>query len=329
MLREEMVSGRGFPCPLPGLRADGGGLVSWPRSRRRAAHRAVQRRPCQPSPVGSNIHRGSIRPREVTVLLMRSEGRTRRDPRHCREIRLPISPSSTRNQAYASFEAAVAEWFAGWVVLDVERPGITAETTRRDWWSYLTLVVLPDVACWRWVSETQGNLLKHERFLGGGRNTFQRIHRRVLCLDRGTDHPDRFGLIRELKEDDFSAILERPSLSSSPRIARMIAEELLLMRARLSEAGWGLGQQQSVYRQAIKALCAYGIVTVFDLLDDAQLQDVVRESFLQCEMKLKRDVPHPDNPEDQGKTNRLIGAVRYLFSGSIESAVDGGSDSPQ
>jgi len=238
-------------------------------------------------------------------------------------------PTSSRNQAYASFEAAVAEWFAGWVVLDVERPGITAETTRRDWWSYLTLVVLPDVACWRWVSETQGNLLKHERFLGGGRNTFQRIHRRVLCLDRGTDHPDRFGLIRELKEDDFSAILERPSLSSSPRIARMIAEELLLMRARLSEAGWGLGQQQSVYRQAIKALCAYGIVTVFDLLDDAQLQDVVRESFLQCEMKLKRDVPHPDNPEDQGKANRLIGAVRYLFSGSIESAVDGGSDSPQ
>ena len=36
-------------------------------------------------------------------------------------------PTSSRNQAYASFEAAVAEWFAGWVVLDVERPGITAE----------------------------------------------------------------------------------------------------------------------------------------------------------------------------------------------------------
>ena len=234
-------------------------------------------------------------------------------------------PSNTRNQAYAKFEAAVAEWFAGWATLDVERPGVAAETTRRDWWSYLTLVVLPEVACWRWVSETQGNLLKHERFLGGGRNTFQRIHRRVLCLDRGTDHPDRFGLIRELKEDDFSAILERPSLSSSPRIARMIAEELLLMRARLSEAGWGLGQQQSVYRQAIKDLCAYGIVTVFDLLDDAQLQDVVRESFLQCEIRLKRDVPQPDDSEGQGKRSRLVGAVRYLLSGSSEPTVDDGS----
>ena len=234
-------------------------------------------------------------------------------------------PSSTRNQDYAKFEAAVAEWFAGWLALDVERPGVAAETSRRDWWSYLTLVVLPDVACWRWVSETQGNLLKHERFLGGGRNTFQRIHRRVLCLDRGTDHPDRFGLIRELKEDDFSAILERPSLSSSPRIARMIAEELLLMRARLSEAGWGLGQQQPVYRQAIKDLCAYGIVTVFDLLDDAQLKDVVRESFLQCEIRLKRDVPQPDDSEGQGKRSRLIGAFRYLLSGSSEPAADDGS----
>ena len=231
-------------------------------------------------------------------------------------------PTSTRNLDYAKFEAAVAEWFAGWAALEIENPGVTAETTRRDWWTYLTLIVLPDVACWRWVSETQGNLLKHERFMGGGRNTFQRIHRRVLCLDRGINHPDRFGLIRELKEDDFSAILERPSLSSSPRIARMIAEELLLMRTRLTEAGWGLGQQQSVYRQAIKALCAYGIVTVFDLLDDAQLQDVLRESFRRCEMQLKRDVPQPGQTEDQRKTNRLIGAVRYLLSGSSEPAAD-------
>ena len=94
---------------------------------------------------------------------------------------------------------------------------MAAETTRRDWWSYLTLVVLPEVACWRWVSETQGNLLKHERFLGGGRNTFQRIHRRVLCLDRGTDHPDRFGLIQELKEDDFPRFLNAFLSSTSDR----------------------------------------------------------------------------------------------------------------
>ena len=231
-------------------------------------------------------------------------------------------PTSTRNLDYAKFEAAVAEWFAGWAALEIESPGVTAETTRRDWWTYLTLIVLPDVACWRWVSETQGNLLKHERFMGGGRNTFQRIHRRVLCLDRGINHPDRFGLIRELKEDDFSAILERPSLSSSPRIARIISEELLLMRARLSKAGWGLSQQQSVYRQAIKALCAYGIVTVFDLLEDSQLQDVVRESFNRCEIKFKRDVPMPNKSEDHSKRNRLIGAVRYLISGSSEASID-------
>ena len=105
----------------------------------------------------------------------------------------------------------------------------------------------------------------------------------------------------------------------------MIAEELLQMRARLTAAGWKPKQQLPVYRQAIKALCAYGIVTVFDLLDDAQLQDVVRESFLQCEIRLKRDVPQPDNSEDQGKRSRLIGAFRYLLSGSSEPAADDGS----
>ena len=232
-------------------------------------------------------------------------------------------PTSSRNRDYATFEAEVAEWFAGWTALEAGRQGITAETTRRDWWTYLTLIVLPDVACWRWVSDTQGNLLKHERFLGGGRNTFQRIHRRVLCLDRGPQHSDRFGLIRVLKEDDFSAILERPSLSSSPRIARIIAEELLLMRARLTDAGWGLNQQQSVYRQAIKDLCAYGIVTVFDVLDDEQLGAVVNGAFSSCELRLEPEVLASGGARGPGRRARLIGAVRSIFAGSSEATSEG------
>ena len=228
-------------------------------------------------------------------------------------------PTSTRNRDYARFEAEVAEWFAGWSALDTGRSGVTAETTRRDWWTYLTLIVLPEVACWRWVSETQGNLLKHERFLGGGRNTFQRIHRRVLCLDRGPQHSDRFGLIRDLKEDDFSAILERPSLSSSPRIARILAEELLRMRARLTASGWGLSQQQSVYRQAIKDLCAYGIVTVFDFLDDDQLSNVVSGAFRNCEGRFKSEnLASGYAARGRGRGGRLLGAVRSNFSGGAE-----------
>lgn len=225
-------------------------------------------------------------------------------------------PSRTRNEDYALFEYRVALCLADWEPLGTDHHSVIAETTRRDWWSFLTLVVLPEVACWRWVSETQNNLLKHERFLGGGRNTFQRIHRRVLCLDRGVSHTDRFGLIRDLKEDDFSAIIERPSLSSSPRIAVILGEELLRMRNRLTAAGWGLGQQVDVYRQAIKDLCAYGIVIAFDVVDDDQLRTVVRDAFIRCEIALEPERLTNAVLDEDDSSLGVLGAVRSLLTSS-------------
>ena len=71
--------------------------------------------------------------------------------------------------------------------------------------------------------------------MGGTRNTFQRIFRRVLSFDRGKNHPNRFNLIKDLMEDDFSAILERTSIGCNPKIAIALAEEFLLMRKRLSD----------------------------------------------------------------------------------------------
>ncbi len=225
-------------------------------------------------------------------------------------------PSRKRNEDYALFEYRVALCLADWAPLGTDHHSVIAETTRRDWWSFLTLIVLPEVACWRWVSETQSNLLKHERFLGGGRNTFQRIHRRVLCLDRGASHTDRFGLIHDLKEDDFSAILERPSLSASPRIAAILGEELLKMRDRLTAAGWGLEQQKDVYRQAIKDLCAYGIVIAFDVLDDDHLRTLVRDAFISCEITLQPERLTNAALDEDDSSPGVLAAVRSLFTSS-------------
>jgi hypothetical protein len=117
--------------------------------------------------------------------------------------------------------------------------------------------------------------------LGGGRNAFQRIFRRVLSLDRGRDHPDRWGLVRDLREDDFSNILERPSLGSSRSIAVSLAEEYLSMRARL--AGFSAEIQMSVYREATKDVRAYGVVQALDLLKKDDLDQLIRETFLRRE----------------------------------------------
>jgi len=117
--------------------------------------------------------------------------------------------------------------------------------------------------------------------LGGGRNAFQRIHRRVLSLDRGPSHPDRWGLIRKLREDDFSNILERPSLGSNPHVAVCLAEEYLAMRERLSTVSAEI--QTRVYRDSTKDLRAYGVVQALDLLARADLEALIRQTFLRRE----------------------------------------------
>lgn len=188
----------------------------------------------------------------------------------------------TRPRSFLGFEHKVAEILASWDPLWIN--GIpSGESMRNACWTFLTVVVLPDVALWRWPPSSSGETDKawRGRVLGGGRNAFQRIHRRVLSLDRGPSHPDRWGLIRELREDDFSNILERPSLGSNSHIAVCLAEEFLAMRKRLKTASAEI--QTRVYRDSTKDLRAYGVVQVLDLLPRADLEALIRQTFLRRE----------------------------------------------
>ena len=135
---------------------------------------------------------------------------------------------SRRPSSFLEFEFKVAQELINWEPLWTEgKP--SAESLRNECWTFLTILILPDIATWRWpISEKKGKDNAWTiRMIGGGRNTFQRIFRRILSLDRGESHPDRWGLIGELLEDDFSAILERTSLGSNKHIAVCLAEEFL------------------------------------------------------------------------------------------------------
>jgi hypothetical protein len=188
----------------------------------------------------------------------------------------------TRPRSFLGFEQQVAEILASWDPLWIDDTP-SGESMRNACWTFLTVVVLPDVALWRWPPSSSGETDKawRARVLGGGRNAFQRIHRRVLSLDRGPSHPDRWGLIRELREDDFSNILERPSLGSNPHVAVCLAEEYLAMRERLSTASAEI--QTRVYRDSTKDLRAYGVVQVLDILPRADLESLIRQTFLRRE----------------------------------------------
>lgn len=186
---------------------------------------------------------------------------------------------------FRDFEYDVANSLANWKLL-WENSLPTGEALRNNFWTYLTIVILPDVAIWRWPLPEHGEMSNawSGRFMGGTRNTFQRIFRRVLSFDRGKNHPNRFNLIKDLMEDDFSAILERTSIGCNPKIAIALAEEFLLMRKRLSDKNKQI--QTLIYRESTKDLTAYGKVQSLDLLEDQELKELISQVFNQKENQL-------------------------------------------
>ncbi len=93
----------------------------------------------------------------------------------------------------------------------------TGEALRDDVWTFVGVVLAPDIVWWRFGTS-------RERYLGGVRNTFQRLWYRGRVLDRGEHSKSRWGLIDALTEDAFVQIMERPSLGANPKLARGLAE---------------------------------------------------------------------------------------------------------
>jgi hypothetical protein len=213
---------------------------------------------------------------------------------HLKQLREPIITSArkygfpgSRPSSFLDFELEVAEAFAQWAPLWSAQGRPSGEALRNDCWTFITIVVLPDVALWRWPAksdeDTPGSRSWRGRMVGGTRNAFQRIFRRVMCLDRGGDHPDRWGLIRRLQEDDFSAILERPGLSSNRDIAVCLGEEYLAMKDRLGQLSAAV--RQDVYRQATKAIRAYSVVQPLDLMSAENRSDLIQAAFRRYELE--------------------------------------------
>ena len=196
---------------------------------------------------------------------------------------------STNQKSFLEFEYEVAKILSNWSYLWIDGEP-SGESFRNDFWSYLSIVIMPDIVYWRWGFPPAGEPTKSwsVRFIGGGRNAFQRIFRRILSLDRGPSHEDRFGLIRELKEDDFSNILERTSLGSNSRIAIPLAEEYLAMRQRRKDMK--ASNQLKIYREATKDLRSYGVVQSLDLIDANNLKELISEVFLKREEEVINEI---------------------------------------
>lgn len=167
----------------------------------------------------------------------------------------------------AAFDAATAEW------LVLHRPVPFAEALRDDVWAWLCTALAPDVCAWRFDERSP------ERFLGGVRNTLQRLWLRGWAFDRGVGHPDRWGLLRQLTEDAMVQIIERPGLAADRRVAHAIAEAWADTATRVPA-----GSMQALARLAIRNIHATNEVICLPTLDDVALSAHCGGAFAQAEV---------------------------------------------
>ena len=98
------------------------------------------------------------------------------------------------------------------------------------------MVLLPDLATWRFPNQND------RRLMGGDRNTFQRLWWRAYLLsDASTDDPWH---LLKLPEDAMVGLMERPGISSNPEVTRAIARTISRIAEALPNAkkedGWRL-----------------------------------------------------------------------------------------
>lgn len=163
---------------------------------------------------------------------------------------------------HAGFDAALAPWIAG---ISEFRSG---EALRDDMWCFLAVAVAPDIVHWRFGKS-------RERYLGGVRNCFQRVWLRARALDRGGDHPDRWGLVDQLTEDALVQITERPSLGADPILARALAEGWVRSATRI-----GRGRMEAVMRLTTLRLRIRNEIQALSLLSGEELAGVVDGFFV-------------------------------------------------
>lgn len=162
--------------------------------------------------------------------------------------------------ALALFDAEAAAWISQ---ADIFGSG---EALRDDVWNFVGAVLAPDIVHWRFGTA-------QERYLGGVRNTFQRLWMRGRALDRGADHPCRWQLLDELTEDALVQITERPSIGGDPILALAVGEAWLRVARHHGKAAMEplmrLAMLRIRIRNEIRALAELPTTDLSQLLDQA------------------------------------------------------------
>lgn len=159
---------------------------------------------------------------------------------------------------------------------------IPADAADEGVWSFLSLVVVPEIGPWRFPKLTE------ERILGKPRNVLRRLWWRAWAL--GPDLVTAPNGCQPLGEDESVAIMERPSLGGNLRVARALRDALW----RAESVGLSVPRSE-LMRQLARRLRAIRSHISLDSLDDAQLAGLLDHLARESLQDLENPMPVAPN----------------------------------
>ena len=183
----------------------------------------------------------------------------------------------------------------------------SGEALRDDVWTFVGASLTPDVVHWRFGTA-------RERYLGGIRNTFQRLWMRGCALDRGAGHGERWELLGELTEDALVQITERPSLGGDSVVARAIGEAWL--RASRHH---GRTAMEPIMRRAALRVRIWNEIRSLGDLSSADLAGVLDDAF---DLPVEHEDAGTNAAGQRGVSAGVDGLQRSAGSRSDSQATD-------
>ena len=175
----------------------------------------------------------------------------------------------TRSQRYIDFDREIGP------LLYTSMEIVPADAASEGVWSFLALVLLPDVSLWRFPNRDLRE--DYDRIIGRNRHVFGRLWWRCHALG-----PDPEGPGSQLGEDEAVNIFERPTLGGDPRIASAIVREFV------SRVTAGQRRRSELMRDATKRLRRLTSILTIGALPDSELDAVVAEAFEASAAALER-----------------------------------------
>jgi hypothetical protein len=162
---------------------------------------------------------------------------------------------------------------------------VTADAADEGVWTFLTLVLLPEIGPWRFPDQDEN------RMLGRPRNVLRRLWWRAWAFGGDLDFAPTG--CKPLGEDEFVQIMERPSLGGNPRVASAIRDAL--WRA---ESNGSTVSRSELMRQLTRRVRATRSHIALDSLTDPQLDELLDGAAAESARALGADPPRKQSAKD-------------------------------